>query len=99
MTVTAKLIRATAIAAVMAAAGCKSAPAMPPPLPSRRRPPTWPRPFALFNGKDTSGWVQVLDSKWLVEDGVLLARQDPAGRRGGESWLFTDKDFADFVLR
>jgi hypothetical protein len=42
--------------------------------------------------------VQVLDSKWIVENGVLLARQDPAGRRGGESWLFTEKDFTDFLL-
>jgi hypothetical protein len=57
-------------------------------------------PFTpLFDGKDTTGWVQVLDSKWLVEDGVLVARQDPAGRRAGESWLFTDKDYGDFVLR
>ena len=55
-------------------------------------------PVALFNGKDTSGWVQVLDSKWTVEDGVLLARQDPKGRRGGESWLITEKDFTDFLL-
>ncbi len=57
-------------------------------------------PFTpLFDGKDTSGWVQVLDSKWVVEDGVLVARQDPAGRRAGESWLFTEKDYGDFVLR
>jgi hypothetical protein len=53
----------------------------------------------LFNGTDTAGWVQVLDSKWVVENGVLVARQDPAGRRGGESWLVTDKDYGDFVLR
>jgi len=53
----------------------------------------------LFDGKDTAGWVQVLDSKWVVEDGVLVARQDPGGRRGGESWLFTDKDYGDFLLR
>jgi eukaryotic-like serine/threonine-protein kinase len=57
-------------------------------------------PFTpLFNGKDTTGWVQILDSKWVVQDGVLVARQDPSGRRGGESWLFTEKDYADFVLR
>jgi Domain of Unknown Function (DUF1080) len=53
----------------------------------------------LFNGKDTTGWVQVLDSKWVVEDGALVGRQDPAGRREGESWLITDKDYGDFVLR
>ena len=32
-------------------------------------------PFTpLFNGKDTTGWVQILDSNWVVEDGVLVAR-------------------------
>jgi len=55
-------------------------------------------PVQIFNGRDLTGWVQVLDSKWKVEDGVLLARQDPQGRREGESWLFTDKDYTDFVL-
>lgn len=53
----------------------------------------------LFNGTDTSGWVQILDSKWVVEDGALVGRQDPKGRREGESWLITDKDYGDFVLR
>jgi hypothetical protein len=99
MTLTATLIRAAAVAAVIAAAGCKSAPATPAPAtPSATTPPVLTAPVALFNGKDTSGWVQVLDSKWTVEDGVLLARQDPKGRRGGESWLITEKDFTDFLL-
>ena len=91
---TARLIRATAIAAAIAAVGCKSAPAVPSPA----APPVLSAPVQLFNGRDTSGWVQVLDSKWTVEDGVLLARQDPKGRRGGESWLITEKDFTDFLL-
>jgi len=99
MTLTAKLIRAAAVAAAIAAAGCKSVPATPSPAtPSAAAPPVLAAPVALFNGKDTSGWVQVLDSKWTVEDGVLLARQDPKGRRGGESWLITEKDFTDFLL-
>jgi 3-keto-disaccharide hydrolase len=99
MTLTATLIRAAAVAAVIAAAGCKSAPATPAPAtPSAATPPVLTAPVALFNGKDTSGWVQVLDSKWTVEEGVLLARQDPKGRRGGESWLITEKDFTDFLL-
>jgi hypothetical protein len=55
-------------------------------------------PMALFNGRDLAGWVQVLDSKWTVEDGALVARQDPAGRREGESWLITENDYEDFVL-
>ena len=29
---------------------------------------------------------------------MLLARQDPKGRRDGESWLITEKDFTDFLL-
>src|ERR1700704_1733005 len=52
----------------------------------------------IFNGRDLTGWVQVLDSKWVVENGALVARQDPKGRREGESWLFTEKDYTDFVL-
>ena len=55
-------------------------------------------PQSIFNGRDLTGWVQVLDSKWTVENGVLLARQDPKGRREGESWLFTEKDYSDFIL-
>jgi hypothetical protein len=84
--------------------GTVSAPAPPPASPSSSA-PTAPDavaagPFTpLFNGKDLSGWVQILDSKWVAEDGALVGRQDPAGRRGGESWLFTEKDYGDFVLR
>src|SRR3954469_25701911 len=74
--------------------GCKSQPAVPAPT----TPPALSAPVPLFNGRDTAGWVQVLDSKWTVEDGVLLARQDPKGRRDGESWLVTEKDFTDFLL-
>jgi len=83
-----------AVATAFAAIGCKSQPAVPAPA----TPPALTAPVHLFNGKDTSGWVQVLDSKWTVEDGVLLARQDPKGRRDGESWLITEKDFTDFLL-
>ena len=76
--------------------GCKSAPEAA--APAATTPPVLSAPVPLFNGKDTSGWVQVLDSKWTVEDGVLMARQDPKGRKGGESWLITEKDFTDFLL-
>ena len=61
----------------IAAAGCKSARNARPRHALPATPPVLTAPVALFNGKDTSGWVQVLDSKWTVEDGVLLARQDP----------------------
>jgi hypothetical protein len=53
----------------------------------------------LWNGRDLSGWVKVLDSDWRVEGGILLSRQNPAGRREGESWLITERDYSDFVLR
>jgi len=76
--------------------GCKSAPEAA--APAATTPPVLSAPVPLFNGKDTSGWVQVLDSKWTVEDGVLMARQDPKGRKGGESWLITEKDYTDFLL-
>jgi hypothetical protein len=83
-----------AFVAWVVVSGCRSQSEVRPP----QTPPALTAPVALFNGRDTSGWVQVLDSKWVVEDGVLLARQDPAGRRDGESWLITEKDFADFLL-
>ncbi len=54
---------------------------------------------SIFNGEDLTGWVQVLDSAWKVEDGILLSRQDPKGRREGESWLLTERDYGDFELR
>src|SRR6185295_20111983 len=80
--------------AAIATLGCKSAPA----VPAASTPPALSAPVHLFNGKDTSGWVQVLDSKWVVENGVLLARQDPKGRRFWKSSLITEKDFTDFLL-
>ena len=81
--------------------GCKSGGETPPAAAASAAaaPPTLTAPVALFNGKDTSGWVQVLDSKWTVEDGVLLARQDPKGRRDGESWLITEKDYGTSCSR
>jgi hypothetical protein len=81
-------------AVLLSALGCKSGPE----TPAAATPPALSAPVQLFNGKDTSGWVQVLDSKWVVENGVLLARQDPKGRRDGESWLITEKDYTDFLL-
>ena len=54
---------------------------------------------SLFNGRDLTGWVQVLDSPWVVEDGALVSRQNPHGRFQGESWLLTARDYRDFQLR
>ena len=90
----------TAFALALAAVACKSSPPAPAAATAATTgaPPALTAPVPLFNGRDTAGWVQVLDSKWTVEDGVLLARQDPKGRRDGESWLITEKDFTDFLL-
>jgi hypothetical protein len=99
-----------ALAISFGGAGCAASPA---PAPAGPAPSTAAAPPAgvdaaaleagpfvpIFNGRDTTGWVQVLDSRWVVEDGVLVGRQNPAGRRAGESWLVTEKDYGDFVLR
>ena len=91
---------ASAAPAPEATPPAKPADAAAPPAASAAAPPTAPpkEPVALFNGKDLTGWVQVLDSKWVVKDGVLMAKQDPKGRRQGESWLITEKDYTDFIL-
>jgi hypothetical protein len=81
--------------ALLAVVGCSSSERAAQPASSPAAPAG---AVSIFNGKDLTGWVQVLDSKWTVENGVLLARQDPKGRREGESWLFTEKDYTDFVL-
>lgn len=51
----------------------------------------------LFNGKDLAGWS--VDSgdptAWYVENGELRL----SSTAGGRGWLFTDKDYADYVLR
>ena len=80
---------------LFALAGCSGSERTVPP--AQAAPPAG-NAVAIFNGRDLTGWVQVLDSKWIVENGVLLARQDPKGRREGESWLFTEKDYTDFIL-
>lgn len=53
----------------------------------------------LFNGRDVSGWHHVLDSDWLARSGVMYSDQNPDGRLQGESWLFTAKEYEDFILR
>ncbi len=53
----------------------------------------------LFDGRSLEGFVTVLDSPWVVSDGIASSRQNPAGRLEGESWLLTKKPYRDFVLR
>jgi hypothetical protein len=95
----------SAVAVMVVSAGCHSERPAEPPSSAAAGPATSSSaaapagaPVALFNGKDLTGWVQVLDSKWTVENGVLTAKQDPKGRREGESWLITEKDYTDFII-
>ena len=46
----------------------------------------------IFNGKDLTGWVGLLDG-YKVEDGRLVCLKETAGN------IYTEKDYADFVLR
>jgi hypothetical protein len=46
----------------------------------------------IFNGKDLTGWVGLLDG-YKVENGVLVCLKETVGN------IYTEKDFADFVLR
>ncbi len=55
----------------------------------------------LFNGKDLTGWsVAPIETGnyqgWVVEDGALVAHGDNFKTR---NFLFTDREYADFVLR
>jgi predicted Ser/Thr protein kinase len=70
--------------------------------PNRPEPPangaSAPEPIALFNGRDLSGWV--VDGggpdEWWVEDGILVTA---ATRNGPKTWLLTERDVGDFILR
>ncbi len=50
--------------------------------------------ISLFNGKDLSGWVEVGEEKWMVEDGTIhgIAVTDAYG------YLQTEKKYTDFHL-
>lgn len=57
----------------------------------------------LFNGRDLSGWdtsrsrSSTKNSKWTIEDGVLVGAWDP--EHPGPGWLLTQADYGDFRLR
>ena len=53
-----------------------------------------PRPVELFNGRDLSGWREVGDARWIVEDGALIG----ATGGGSQSFLVTTREFGDFTL-
>lgn len=53
---------------------------------------------SLFNGKDLTGWSKIWkDGAWKVEDGMIVAGKP--GDKGMGSWLLTDEEFSDFILR
>lgn len=57
----------------------------------------------LFNGKDTSGWVEVgSQGAWTAETGNVCPTRGPAlkcsGRNIGYAWLSTDREYGDFEL-
>ena len=49
----------------------------------------------LFNGRDLTGWKQIGNAKWVVEDGVLIGTQDERGRPGD---LITETEWDNFRL-
>jgi hypothetical protein len=49
---------------------------------------------SLFNGKDLTGWVQIGNEKWVVEDGTIYGE----GITEKYGYLITDKDYQDFEL-
>jgi hypothetical protein len=48
----------------------------------------------LFNGRDFSGWVEVGQEKWTVEDGTIHGQ----GITKGYGYLKTEKNYKDFEL-
>jgi hypothetical protein len=49
---------------------------------------------SLFNGKDLTGWVNVGNEKWVVEDGVIHGQ----GTSKEYGYLRTEKKYKDFDL-
>ncbi len=54
--------------------------------------------ISLFNGRDLTGWVwhggnAKMEDVWVVRDGVLICRGNPAG------YIGTGADYTNFVLR
>ena len=48
----------------------------------------------LFNGRDLTGWRQVGDAKWTVDDGCILG----AIGGGHQSFLVTERTFGNFTF-
>jgi hypothetical protein len=51
----------------------------------------------LFNGSDFSGWQEPENNIWwIIEDGVLIGKNDPELKG---SILWTSKEYKDFILQ
>jgi hypothetical protein len=57
----------------------------------RDKAPTWGKEYALFNGKDLTGWHAGGENQWVVENGVLKSPKSGSN-------LFSDEKFSDFKL-
>ncbi len=80
--------RATLLLALAALAWAQA----PTPRPKPKPPETgW---VSLFNGKDLTGWIQVGNEKWEVEDGVIHGQ----GVTREYGYLRTERTYQDFDL-
>ncbi len=51
--------------------------------------------ISLFNQKDLTGWEEVGNAVWTVEDGILIGKQNENGNPGD---LLTTESYDDFIL-
>jgi len=52
---------------------------------------------SLFDGKDLNGWTTT-SNHWLVEDGVIALKDRTDNEEHNDSYLWTEKQYGDFVL-
>jgi hypothetical protein len=64
------------------------------PAVAQERPQTW---TPLFDGKTLTGWHQVGDGKWTVEDGAIIGKTQEAAKLYG--LLVSDGVYHDFTVR
>lgn len=48
----------------------------------------------LFNGEDLSGWMEIGEEKWSVDEGNILGESGA----GGDGFLATEREFGNFEL-
>jgi hypothetical protein len=85
---------ASAVAALAFAAAAQQPAAKKAPRPAVDAALLGPQWVALFNGKDLTGWVNVGQEKWVVENGTIYGE----GVSTGYGYLATEKDYKDFDL-